>query len=656
MSEENYIENLQLNRNDLLYIGILLAISIVVFCLHPFARDLWVLDEVRYGETVRSMIETGNFFTPHINGEIYPDKPPLFFWYLMIFTGLSGSIASSVFFIATSITGIACVIAAYFLGRLAFDRETALIGCVIMAASFLFLGIAQFVRMDLLMLLFMLLAFHFFCKGYLTRRRRLYYLIYIFLSLSILTKGPLGFFIVMASIIAYLIHKKDAREILRLKLPQGIGIVILITGLWLLLTIWESGTAYIENVWKKQLVGRAVKSWIHEQKFYYYLLWLPLAFLPWTAYLPRAFAKMWKNNNGFGRLMIWWVITAIIILSAISYKIFIYILLFIPALALMTGAILKKLIFDKDKTHIITEHLITACLLLLAGLAALFPWLLYRMAPSSYIVQLFPFAEHQYLSKSSSLLPVAVLCGASACVVLVLGILRRHKYVIISLVLFMAALSNTLAGFVIPKLNGEMSPKKFCEKIKQYHEKGFTAAAYEIEFGILNYYAGINMKRPRTLEEMQEILNKNPRTVIAITGNHWDLNKHRMHTVDLTNKTYITGRSPQRTYYLLVQDGEKLKPLVDAITEYRRRGYALARYKNNLTLLDRYLGEEIPKLHRKRELKLFRKQHPKAAIIVDDYWLKRNPRHMKKMKITTPTPFAGKTYYLLLNSPSHPRP
>jgi 4-amino-4-deoxy-L-arabinose transferase-like glycosyltransferase len=49
-------------------------------------RDLWVQDEMRYGEVVREMLNSGNWLVMHLNGFTYPDKPPLYFW-LVAFIG-----------------------------------------------------------------------------------------------------------------------------------------------------------------------------------------------------------------------------------------------------------------------------------------------------------------------------------------------------------------------------------------------------------------------------------------------------------------------------------------------------------------------------------------------------------------------------------------
>ena len=46
------------------------------------ARDLWSPDEPRYAQVAREMLETGDWVAPHLNGGVYREKPPLYFWFI----------------------------------------------------------------------------------------------------------------------------------------------------------------------------------------------------------------------------------------------------------------------------------------------------------------------------------------------------------------------------------------------------------------------------------------------------------------------------------------------------------------------------------------------------------------------------------------------
>ena len=59
---------------------LLCALGAATFLPSLPLRDLWNPDEPRYAEVAREMRVTGEWLVPHLNGEIYSEKPPLLFW------------------------------------------------------------------------------------------------------------------------------------------------------------------------------------------------------------------------------------------------------------------------------------------------------------------------------------------------------------------------------------------------------------------------------------------------------------------------------------------------------------------------------------------------------------------------------------------------
>ena len=65
-------------------LSILAVISSAIFLVNLGGWDLWNPDEPRYALVAKEMIEGKNWVLPHLNNQIYPDKPPVFFWLIAL--------------------------------------------------------------------------------------------------------------------------------------------------------------------------------------------------------------------------------------------------------------------------------------------------------------------------------------------------------------------------------------------------------------------------------------------------------------------------------------------------------------------------------------------------------------------------------------------
>jgi len=61
-------------------VGLLVVFTILLYFTNLGQWDLWNPDEPRYAEVAREMVVNGDWVLMHYNGNVYPDKPPLFFW------------------------------------------------------------------------------------------------------------------------------------------------------------------------------------------------------------------------------------------------------------------------------------------------------------------------------------------------------------------------------------------------------------------------------------------------------------------------------------------------------------------------------------------------------------------------------------------------
>ena len=67
-----------------------LVILWFVFIAWPIGnRGLWAPDEPRYLQVAWEMSRSPSYLIPVMNGEIYAEKPPLFFWLSILFSKIT---------------------------------------------------------------------------------------------------------------------------------------------------------------------------------------------------------------------------------------------------------------------------------------------------------------------------------------------------------------------------------------------------------------------------------------------------------------------------------------------------------------------------------------------------------------------------------------
>ena len=176
------------------------------------ARDLWNPDEPRYAQVAREMVEGGDWLLMHLNGRLYPDKPPGYFWATGLFSRVTGRVDefSARFFPAVS--GIAVVALSMLLAGRIFGRRNALLTGVILATSYTVIMQSRWVHMDMPLTAVMMLMFFVMYRGAFERRRgRLWLWFFALGAIGIYIKGPVGLLVPAFAGFTYIVLKAAAK-------------------------------------------------------------------------------------------------------------------------------------------------------------------------------------------------------------------------------------------------------------------------------------------------------------------------------------------------------------------------------------------------------------------------------------------------------------
>ena len=269
-------------------VGLLVVFISFLYFTNLGQWDLWNPDEPRYAEVAREMVVNGDWVLMHYNGNVYPDKPPLFFWLIGLSSYLWQGFTSFSARIPAAFFGMLAVILTCLLGRSLFGSSVGLISGLILATSFEFAFRSTRANIDSTLTFFTTASILCFVHWYRSRGPIIYGL-YVGMALATLTKGPVGFLLPLLVCLAFLVVQKDWKAIKGMKLLPGMLLMLALVSVLVRPAILKGGSSYLQDTLFKHSIARYSQGWAKVRPFYYYLYTFPMSFLPWAIFLPAAF-------------------------------------------------------------------------------------------------------------------------------------------------------------------------------------------------------------------------------------------------------------------------------------------------------------------------------------------------------------------------------
>ena len=315
-------------------------------------RDYTPTNELKYISIVDEALKNGTWFTFYNHGAVYADKPPLFFWLIMLIKLITGTYNMwliGLFSLLPTI-GIMAVMDRWV--RKEGIASNPLVSNVLLLTTGMFLGSALVVRMDMLMTFFIVVSLYIFWTIYKNdeHARIGRSVLPVFIFLALFTKGPIGLLIPVVSIISFLVLKKQIRTIGRYLGWQQWTILAGLCALWFALIYVEGGRDYLYNILFKQTIGRGVNSFHHKEPFWFYVPRMLWSFAPWSL---LYVVLLWKGiqqktiNDDLKKFFLIVISTSLILLSAISSKLDIYLLPEYPFIVYLCSIILMDNLNNK---------------------------------------------------------------------------------------------------------------------------------------------------------------------------------------------------------------------------------------------------------------------------------------------------------------------
>ena len=251
------------DKNEYMPILILIGFCILTFFAFLGSYPLIDVDETRYVRIAQEMLNSHNFLTPVINGEIFLEKPPLFFWLedisLLIF-GVNEWGARLPMALVASFG----VFFTYFTGRKFVSNRFGLISALILGSGVIYIVLSHIAILDLLLSVTMMVAVYFgIMTIYSTGKTNWLQWggFYLFSALSALSKGLPGIIIPFGIVFfAYLFSKKLKELFDFRKISIGIIIMLLVLLPWHIMMYKVHGQSFINEYIIKHHLARFLNS------------------------------------------------------------------------------------------------------------------------------------------------------------------------------------------------------------------------------------------------------------------------------------------------------------------------------------------------------------------------------------------------------------
>lgn len=402
------------------------------------------MNEGLYAEIAREMLVTGNYIIPHLNFVPYLEKPPLLYWLIALNYHFFGVTTFAARLVPVSAAAFICL--AIFLFSKALNLAKAgWIASIVLATSIGFIIIGRVLIFDMLLTAMFSGSLLTFYLWTVTEQRIYLWCAYACLSLAFLTKGLLSLVLIAAIVILFLfLNKTPWKKIFKLVDIVGMACFFLIIFPWLIAAGFKQPNFTWDFFINEQVLrffNHRVPHDYHTGPWYFYLLPLLGIMLPWTLLLTTVIKKQINPDPNITRLQkfLWiWFLVPFIFFSLSQAKAAYYIIIGIPALALLLGIKIDELFKNNNNKLLVLNVALFSAISLLFLIFVFF--ILYKPNLASFFHYNVVFS--QIFTYRSLLLLLTLL-------VLVVAIAYRFRNIAIVQFLLIASLMSPWVLFYV---------------------------------------------------------------------------------------------------------------------------------------------------------------------------------------------------------------
>lgn len=471
-------------KKDFVLLFILALILFLGYFMFLGSYPLLDVDETRYVDMARSMLQSGNFLTLYLNGDYFFEKPPLYFWIECVAFKMFGGVNELTARLPIVLLSLLPLGLLFGLCKKIKNIRYAFITCAVLLTSLEYILITKIAILDSVLTSFVTSAvLCYFYTFFTDNKKKKYFwcLTYIFTGLAVMAKGIPGFVIPFGTIAVSTIVFKTYRETLKYSV-FGILLFFVIVLPWHILMLKTYPGLFFEEYIYKHHILRFLGSDVIDRKqpWYFYFMVLLWGMMPHTfVILAKLFSgvKFVKpvitdNYSKFLTLNIIAFLLTFIFFSVSGTKLITYILPVYPFLAVIVSNIWLEYI-EKDNNKI---RIMLLCINFLLILAAM----------------VFPFAAYALLNDEAGNLYLIQIGLTVISYFLIVSILKNHRFnTFILQTVFIAFLVGAFGpvGYKMDYFFGQDDLMHYAQLAKA---NNFTISTYAMgkKYSLL-YYSGL---------------------------------------------------------------------------------------------------------------------------------------------------------------------
>jgi len=310
-------------------------------------------DEGRYTEIPREMLASGDLVTPRLNGVLYFEKPPLYYWLnaaairVLGLTEFSARVWSAVF-------GLLGVLVTWRLGVEVGGRRAGLVAAAALGTFPLYVTLGRLATLDMTLTFFLtvtLACFWFAHENGEPRRAGLWWhASFLAAALAVLAKGLIGVVLPGAVVVLYLLATGRSRVLARVPWLTGIPLFLAVAAPWHALAAARNPDFLWFYFIHEHVLRYATPIAERHEPFWYFAAVLVLGCAPWSGLFPSALRLVrWHEvKRGLAErpavtFLLLWSGFVFVFFSISQSKLIPYILPALPPLAVLVGVLMARL-------------------------------------------------------------------------------------------------------------------------------------------------------------------------------------------------------------------------------------------------------------------------------------------------------------------------